>query len=331
VNTVGNERHAVDLQHGDALKTTQAPRPGEPVGARFRVRGMHLRDHKAPLEAPNLPPMSLASSDWKKQGFSQRPALQVGKVQGLFVQGRPILWSCCGLRVSANGPECRKENKSRVLWALLKSFLKIPDPFSMEPPDSFHLISDRMGKPRVMFNGSVGPSVSFSHCSGMTWAALSGPESEVGIDAARPEEFEGAYPFQRVFLRGELDRLLEKTEGDRNESAALVWSAKEAFVKAMGCGFHLFSPLDVSATLSAWEANRALFHVRLTDRGLEKFPCNSESQMEIKSFRFGGTWMSVAAMVCPLSYKRPRTVIASVAKQSQRLKAEIASSFHSSQ
>jgi len=299
VNTFGNERHAVALQHGDALKTTHAARPDEPVGAWFRVRGMPLRAHEAPREAPNLPPMSLASFDWKKRDFSPRLALQVSKVQELIVQGWPILWACCGLRVSAKGPECRKENKSRVLRALLKSFLKNPgplDPASTETPGSFHVISDSMGKPRVMLNEGVGPSVSFSHCSGMTWAALSLPESEVGIDAARPDEFEGGYPFHRVFRSGELDRLLEKTRGERNECAALVWSAKEAFVKAMGCGFHLFSPLEVSATLLALQADRALFQVRLTDRGLERFPCNSESQIEISSFRFGGAWVSVAAM-----------------------------------
>jgi len=129
----------------------------------------------------------------------------------------------------------------------------------------------------------------------MTWAALGWPDSEVGIDAARAGEFEGDYPLHRAFHRSELDPLLEKTGGNSSESAALVWSAKEAFVKALGCAFHLFSPLEVSTAPLTLRSDYALLRVQLLDKGLKKVRCGGGSQMEITSFRLGGTWVSIAA------------------------------------
>lgn len=219
-------------------------------------------------------------------------------VRELNIQDRPVLWSCCGLSPSANRSERREEKKERLLRALLRSFMasgRGADLRVTEHPFSYNVIFERLGKPRIVLNDAMGPSISFSHCSGMTWAALAGHDSEVGIDAARADEFEGDYPLNRAFHSGELDPLLEKTGGNRSESAASVWSAKEAFVKALGCGFHLFSPLEVTTAPLALQSDHALFRVRLSDKGLEKVRCSGESQMEITSFRLGEVWVSIAA------------------------------------
>jgi phosphopantetheinyl transferase len=86
--------------------------------------------------------------------------------------------------------------------------------------------------------------LSFSHGKGRLWAAMSG-RGNVGIDAAYPEEFVGAYPFHRAFSNEELDCAKALCPNDRARGAALMWAAKEASVKATGAGFNLFDPLEV--------------------------------------------------------------------------------------
>jgi phosphopantetheinyl transferase len=169
------------------------------------------------------------------------------------------------------------------------------DTTSGNAPFSPHITYDRMGKPRLVLNGALEPSISFSHCDGMTWGAMAVPALGIGIDAARADEFGQTYPFHKVFSSGELEPLLEKTD-DLDESAALLWSAKEAFVKALGCGFHLFSALGVRVSLLHWEHNSATLKVRLSETVLEKLTLDVGSQIEIASFRFVGAWVSVALL-----------------------------------
>jgi hypothetical protein len=111
---------------------------------------------------------------------------------------------------------------------------------------SLTLRKDRLGRPLLFVGGAAGPAVSFSHAGGRTWAALSDGRG-VGIDAALPEEFYGAYPLARAFRPGELNWGLEFCCGDPVQAPALLWSLKEAAIKAIGCGFNLFDPLDVLA------------------------------------------------------------------------------------
>jgi len=104
------------------------------------------------------------------------------------------------------------------------------------------LVYGPLGRPQLQLGGSSGPAISFSKGGGKVWAALSGDESAVGIDVAGSAEFQGAYPFQRVFHQEELHHALKLTGGEQGEAAALLWSVKEAVVKALGCGFHLVDP-----------------------------------------------------------------------------------------
>jgi len=46
-------------------------------------------------------------------------------------------------------------------------------------------------------------------------------------------------PFSRVFHAQELQHALRLAGGDLEKASALLWSIKEAVVKALGCGFHL--------------------------------------------------------------------------------------------
>jgi phosphopantetheinyl transferase len=161
-----------------------------------------------------------------------------------------------------------------------------------------NLVYDGLGKPLLLLNDALGPNISFSHCNEITWAALASSDTDVGIDAERAEGFGADYPFRRVFHidepGDEFTPLLKHNGGNRSECAALLWSAKEAFVKALGCAFHLFSPLEVNVVPLALQSDRALLLVQLSDKGLERLVARRKSHVDISSFRIDGVWVSVA-------------------------------------
>lgn len=112
-----------------------------------------------------------------------------------------------------------------------------------EPGGLLEIVSGPLGRPVLMVDGRPGPSVSFSRAGDWTFAAL-GCQGGVGIDAARPEEFEGNYPLARAFT--DRERLYMRLSGlPVCRAAAMLWAAKEAAVKAQGVGFHYFGPREV--------------------------------------------------------------------------------------
>ena len=101
-----------------------------------------------------------------------------------------------------------------------------------------------LGQPRLFLGGQPGPAVSFSQAAGRIYAALT-CNGQVGVDAAMPAEFEAGYPMARVFRPAELDWARPLSGGDPRGAAALLWTLKEAAVKALGVGFHFLDPLAV--------------------------------------------------------------------------------------
>ena len=138
-----------------------------------------------------------------------------------------------------------------------------------------------LGGPRLFVDDREGPSLSFSHGKGRLWAAMSG-RGNVGIDAAYPEEFAGAYPFHRAFSNEELDCAETLCPNDTARGAALMWAAKEASVKATGAGFNFFDPLEVRVGTPLVREQGVLFEV-LADR-----PISTWVRTE------GRGWLSVA-------------------------------------
>ena len=118
-------------------------------------------------------------------------------------------------------------------------------------PSTAELSYSPLGKPRLVLDDheEQRPSVSFSHLDRRTWVALCYYVQGVGIDAASADEFRDAYPYARAFHQEELDLAADLGCQDQAEIAALIWAAKEATVKALGCGFHLLDPLDVRIAL----------------------------------------------------------------------------------
>jgi phosphopantetheine--protein transferase-like protein len=143
-----------------------------------------------------------------------------------------------------------------------------------------------------------GPAISFSEGGGRIWAALCADDSEIGIDAAGSDEFQGPYPIQRVFHSEELEHALSLTGGDREEALALLWSIKEAVVKALGCGFHLVDPRQITVYPLEGEAAAGdgghTFHVVLTGKARMRFPLASARSIRVHSLPGRKMWLSIA-------------------------------------
>ena len=110
--------------------------------------------------------------------------------------------------------------------------------------ESLLLSQTPLGRPTLRLGNRMGPSLSFSYGRGRLWAAISS-HGQVGIDVAWPEEFAGGYPYGRAFASKELESARTLTRDDSARAAALLWSVKEAAVKAVGTGFHRHDPFHV--------------------------------------------------------------------------------------
>lgn len=160
-----------------------------------------------------------------------------------------------------------------------------------------------LGRPHLLVGEYQGPAISFSEGGGKIWAALCGDESDIGIDVAAPHEFQGDYPFHRVFHPQELQYALRVTEGNLDEASALLWSIKEAAVKALGCGFHLVDPLQITVyTSTGDEVGRAIaedrgltFSVGLSGKALARVPL-AVGSLWVRSLPYGKMWLSIALL-----------------------------------
>jgi hypothetical protein len=188
----------------------------------------------------------------------------------------------------------RGVGKHILASALWREFLALHNRTGVEHPAGncqIRIGSEALGRPLLLVGNSAGPCISFTHGHGTMWAAICEESSSCGIDTARPDEFEEDYPFDRAFHGEELGGALLYVGEDRQERAAMLWSAKEAVVKALGCGFHSIDPLDVRMGSFA-----------LTEKGLcslarlARGPTNRPELISVRSFRPRGAWVSVAVV-----------------------------------
>lgn len=153
-----------------------------------------------------------------------------------------------------------------------------------------------LGRPHLLFGEYHGPAVSFSKGGGRVWAALCGDESEIGIDVAETDEFRGEYPFHRVFLVQELQQALRLAGGDLEKASALLWSIKEAVVKALGCGFHLVDPREIYVSPPIGGEGGYTFPVGLSGKALVRFPKSAGRSLCVRSFPQEKMWLSIALL-----------------------------------
>ncbi len=214
-----------------------------------------------------------------------------------------------------NGPGQKQHLISRLwdhLVAVKNPFCRqIPDnqgPFPVQVGQFIRVIQGPLGRPQLLLGDHMGPAISFCASSQNLWAALCGDAHDIGIDVAQSHEFQGKYPFYRVFHPRELSHALKSAEKDLKKAAALLWSVKEAAAKALGCGFHLVDPLQVIVYPSTGEATGGAawtgakenciydFPVGLSKKAVKRFPMAQGRSLRVRSICQGKMWLSIALL-----------------------------------
>ena len=77
-------------------------------------------------------------------------------------------------------------------------------------------------------------------------------------------------------------------------AAALLWSIKEAVVKALGCGFHLVEPRDITVHPSVEGDGEYTFPVCLSRNALERLPLGAGRSLQVRSLPQAKMWLSIA-------------------------------------
>ena len=159
------------------------------------------------------------------------------------------------------------------------------------------LVSGLLGRPHLLLGEYRGPAVSFSEGGGKVWGALCGDASDIGIDVAGTDEFTSDYPLHRVFHPEELHHAVRLAGGEVEEAAALLWSIKEAVVKALGCAFHLVDPRQITVYPSIGKGGGGYtFPVGLSGKALERFPRAAGQSLWVRSLPQGTLWLSIALL-----------------------------------
>jgi hypothetical protein len=158
------------------------------------------------------------------------------------------------------------------------------------------VVHDPLGRPYLRLGAYRMPAISFSEGGGQVWAALCEDDADIGIDAATADEFDGEYPLHLVFHDQELQHALRLTGGDLAGASALLWSIKEAVVKALGCAFHLVAPLQVHVDSSIGGNRGYTFPVRLSRQALVRSPSGADRSVWVRSFPREKMWLSIALL-----------------------------------
>jgi len=199
-------------------------------------------------------------------------------------------------RHGANGEGARHRLVS-ILWEHLVTMdsphwkCHLPSNGTASP---IQVVRDPLGKPHLLLGGHRGPAISFSEGGGAVWAALCWDESDIGLDVAETSEFHGDYPIRRVFNAQELQHVVRLTGGDLEKASALLWSIKEAIVKALGCGFHLVEPRDIDVRPSVKGDGEYTFPVCLSRKALERLPMGADRSMWVRALPQVKMWLSIA-------------------------------------
>ena len=196
--------------------------------------------------------------------------------------------------------EKEKQRLASLLWhhlADLENPLRTGRPSFNRNALPVRVVSGFLGRPGLLLGELRGPAISFSEYGGDVWGALSGDAFDIGIDVAGVDEFQGQYPFDRVFHAHELAHALKWVGKDLEKASALIWSIKEAVAKALGCGFHLVDPKQIMvypAEGAPEENGTHTFHVGLSGKAATRFPESAGNSLRVRSLFLEKMWLSVA-------------------------------------
>jgi len=216
-----------------------------------------------------------------------------------------VLYACssCDTEIIAGHRASRTADKIHLVSILREHLVGMkgspwPDcRFSNRADLPIQVVHDPLGRPQLLLGECEGPAISFSKGGGKIWAALCGDESDIGIDVAGTDEFHRKYPFHRVFHPQELHHALGLADGDLEKASALLWSIKEAVVKAMGCAFHLVDPRQITVYPSAAEKDGGYtFPVGLSGKALVRFPMMASRCILVRSLPQRKMWLSIALL-----------------------------------
>ena len=192
--------------------------------------------------------------------------------------------------------------RRRLVFSLWERLVSRGCPRGKGPPSSpraalpIQVVRDPLGKPHLLLGQCPGPAISFSEGGGAVWAALCGDESDIGIDVAEADDFQGDYPLHRVFDACELQHAMKLAGGKIDRASALLWSIKEAVAKALGCGFHLVEPLDICVHPARDEHGEHIFPVCLSGKALERFPMGAGRSIWVRSLPQAERCLSIALL-----------------------------------
>jgi phosphopantetheinyl transferase (holo-ACP synthase) len=213
-------------------------------------------------------------------------------------------WDHCGF--SAGDRAARQAIKLQLasfLWSHDKKMLYTDRETTPEIAwGGASLTNDDLGGPHLMLDGRRGPAISFSYCAERLWACMGHGEISVGIDSAWAGEFQNGYPYARVFDPTEFEGALAMNVGGPPEAAALLWSAKEAVVKALGCGFHLVAPHEVTLVPKSGASTERRFALRIAQRARRRLGISATGNTEIAVSRHSRFWVSVAVSTGAVSW-----------------------------
>jgi hypothetical protein len=194
------------------------------------------------------------------------------------------------------------EDKHRLVSTLWDHLVAMKSPLwkrcrsSNRAAYPIQVIRGLLGRPHLLLGEYRGPAISFSEGGGKVWAALCGDESDIGIDVAGTDEFQREYPFHRVFHPQEIQHALRSAGGDLGKASALLWSIKEAVVKALGCAFHLVDPRQITVYPSVGGDGGYTFPVGLSGKALVWFPIAAGRSLWVRSLPQRKMWLSIALL-----------------------------------
>ncbi|MDI6853083.1 MAG: 4'-phosphopantetheinyl transferase superfamily protein [Deltaproteobacteria bacterium] len=177
--------------------------------------------------------------------------------------------------------------------SLVRFLLSRGAPGTLRGSQEVKVFHDLHGKPRLSGPHPPYPAVSFSYGMNCLWGAVGEPGEHLGLDVTEAGEFSKGYPYHRIAAGEEWEYIKDRLGRDKSEAAALLWAAKEAAVKALGCGYRGFGPLQVKLALKAEKAGVIFFCANI-DRATEaEFHGLAGASVAVAVWRHKSAWLAL--------------------------------------